>query len=98
MAISCPVHGIRDLGKLVWVGRGLPLRRGDQQFCSCPPSMVRDLLLRRRGPLTQAEHEREVERWNREYGSCPDEEFRRDQEQIKPLLRFYEYRKSIRRM
>jgi hypothetical protein len=60
--------------------------------------MVRDLLLRRRGPLTQAEHEREVERWNREYGSCPDEEFRRDQEQIKPLLRFYEYRKSIRRM
>jgi len=97
MAVSCPVHSIRDLGEVMWVGRSLPLRRDDQQFCSCPPSPLRELLLGRRGPLTQAEHEVEVERWAREYGSGADEKFRRDQDRIKQLLRIYEYNKPMRR-
>lgn len=97
LSVCCPVHGFRDLGDVSWIGRGLPLRREDQRFCCCPPCAVRELLLGKRGTLTPAEEGGEEQRWVREYGASSDEEFRRDQERVKQLLRIYEYNKSIRR-
>jgi hypothetical protein len=96
LAVSCPAHSICDLGEVMWVGKSLPLRRDDEQFCSCPPSPVRELLLGRRGPLDEAEHRAQEERWMREYGPSSDEQFRRDQERVKQLLRIYEFKKSLR--
>jgi len=97
MAVSCLVHSIRDLGEVMWVGRFLPLRRDDQQFCSCPPSPLRELLLGRRGPLDEAEHREQEERWMREYGASSDEQFCRDQQRVRQLIRTYEFGKSLRR-
>jgi len=97
MEVSCPVHRLRDLGEMIWIGRCLPLREEDQQFCSCPPSALRELLLGRRGPLDDAEHREQEERWMREYGPSSDEQFFRDQQRVKQLIRIYQFRKSLRR-
>ena len=90
---TCAVHEFRELGDLMWVGTALSLRCEDQQFCSCASSPLRELLLGRHGPLTAQEHAEEEDRWIFEYGAGSDERFRRDQEQIKQLLRNYEYKK-----
>jgi hypothetical protein len=97
MAMSCPVHSIRHLGEVMWVGRSLPLRRDDQQFCSCPPSPLRELLLGRRGPLNEAEQREQKERWMREYGPSSNEQFRNDQDRVTQLFRVYDFKKSLRR-
>lgn len=91
MALSCPIHSICDLGELIWVGRSVPLRREDQQFCSCPPSPLRELLMGRRDVLSEAEQRQEEQRWMREFGSCSDMEFRKDQDRVKQILRIYEF-------
>ena len=97
MEVSCPVDRVRDLGEVIWIGRCLPLREEDQQFCSCPPSALPELLLGRRGPLDDAEHREKEERWMREYDPSSDEQFCRDQQRVKQLIRIYEFRKSLRR-
>jgi hypothetical protein len=97
MQVSCAVHEFRDLGEVMWVGRSLPLRRDDQQFCSCPPSPLRELLLGGRGPLDEAEQREQKERWMREYGPSSNERFRNDQDQVTQLFRVYDFRKSLRR-
>src|SRR5712691_10871047 len=38
---ACEVHGIRDLGPLVWIPDGMPLIRDDRKFCVCPPNSGR---------------------------------------------------------
>jgi hypothetical protein len=93
----CDVHGFRDLGQLMWVGKGLVLQAEDQKFCFCPPCAAREFLWGRRGPLTEAEHEEEERRWDREYGQASHEEFRRELARAEKLLRQYEYYKSRRR-
>jgi hypothetical protein len=97
MAVTCAIHGFRDLGDLVRVGTGLPLHGEDQQFCSCPSSPIREFLLGLRGPLTPEEHAAETERWAREYGSGSDEERWRERDSIDQLLRIYEFRKSLQK-
>lgn len=97
VTVSCPMHSIRDLGEVMWVGRSIPLRREDHQFCSCPLSPLRELLLGRRGPLNEAEHKEQEERWVSEYGPGSEEQFCRDQDRAKQLLRLYRFKKSLRR-
>ena len=96
LQISCAVHGFRELGELMCVGTGLSLRREDNQFCFCPASPLRELLLGRSEPLSQAEHEAEEEKWAREYGSTSEVDFRTDQVRVAQLVRTYEYNKSRR--
>ena len=93
MDIRCPAHGFRDLGHLRWLPSGLPLRPDDQDLCSCPPCPVHDFLQGRRGPLTEAEQEKEERRWEAEYGTSSDGKFRREQTLVEQVLRRYEYHK-----
>jgi len=97
IAVICPVHRIRDLGELICIGRGLPLLEDDRQFCSCPPSPLRALLMGRDGALSDAEQQQEEQRWWSEYGPGSDFDFRRDQEWVKKMLRIYEFNKSRRK-
>lgn len=93
MDIRCPAHGFRELGHLRWLPSGLPLRPDDRNLCSCPPCPVRDFLQDRRGPLTEAEQEKEERRWEAEYGTSSDGKFRREQALVEQVLRKYEYDK-----
>ena len=97
MDVGCPVHDIRELGNLLWVGPGLPLRTEDQHLCSCPARPVREFLRGRRGPLTEVEQEEEEQRWQRESTSAAQEEFQREQARAQKLLRWYEFKKLQRR-
>jgi hypothetical protein len=97
MDIRCPAHGFRDLGHLRWLTSGLPLQPDDQNLCSCPPCAVREFLQGRRGPLTEAEHAKEEQRWERASGAGSDEEFRREQARAEQLLQKYVYNKRNRR-
>src|SRR5712692_6710372 len=40
---ACEVHGIRDLGPLVWIPDGMPLIRDDRKFCVCPPQLSQNM-------------------------------------------------------
>jgi hypothetical protein len=97
MDAGCAVHGFRELGNLIWVGSGLPLRLEDQHLCSCPPCPVREFLRGRRGPLTEVEQQEEEQRWEREYATAADEEFRREQTRVQRLLQQYKFKKLQRR-
>src|SRR5579863_3877235 len=66
MSISCPVHGSRDLGHLLWVPAGTPLLPDDRHLCSCPSCPTRDLLEGTRGLLTKEEQEAECRTWDEE--------------------------------
>ena len=93
MNVRCPAHGFRDLGHLRWLASGLPLQPDDQGLCSCPPCPVREFLQRRRGPLSELEQEEEEKRWEKEFGTNSDEEFRREQAGVEKLLQKYLYDK-----
>ncbi len=89
MQISCPAHGFRDLGRLRWLPSGLPLQPGDQEFCLCPPSPMREFLLGRRGPLSAVEQQEQQERWERESSPDFEAEFLREKARVESLLRKY---------
>lgn len=93
MEIRCPAHGFRDLGRLRWLPRGLPLRPDDHNLCSCSPCPTRELLQGRRGPLTDLEHEEETQRWERGFGPGSDQAFREEQARVARLRQKYEYTK-----
>jgi len=97
MGVPCSVHGVRDLGYLRWVGKGIPLHPLDQHLCDCPPSAVRDLLCGRRGPLSEEEEQEERQRWERDCAPAATEEFRHDQVCAKCLLQRYNYNLKRRR-
>jgi len=93
MNVRCAVHGFRDLGHLRWLPSGLPLQPDDQHLCACPPCPVREFLQGRRGHLTEAEQEKEEQRWERECSASSDEEFRHEQARVEQLLEKYVYKK-----
>ncbi len=97
MEIRCPAHGFRQLGYLRWLPSGLPLQAEDQNLCSCPPCPVREFLQGQRGPLTEGEQREVEQRRERESGSRSDENFRREQASLEPLLRTYQSMKRNRR-
>lgn len=88
--IRCAVHGLRDLGEVIWVPQGLPLRQEDQDSCSCPSSSVRDFLRGTRGPLGREEHAEACRAWDLELTEDAQERFRTDQVQVRRLLQQYE--------
>jgi hypothetical protein len=87
MSVSCPVHEFRDLGELLWVPPGMPLRPEDSHLCSCPPCPTRDLLEGKRGPLTQEEQEDECCTW--ELTADTAEDFSIERARLKALLHKY---------
>jgi hypothetical protein len=89
MAVSCPVHEIRDLGDVIWIPSGLPLRSEDGEFCFCPRSAVRDFLQGIRGPLTLEEQEMWERTWQRDYEQILGKDFRHEQARAEALLRAY---------
>lgn len=97
MRCKCSAHGFRDLGELVLVGSGLPLRVDDQKFCSCPPWPVRAFLSGERGPLTQEEQQAEKQRWDKEYGPSSEQERWKEAERVNELLQIYEFTKYLGR-
>ena len=63
IAVRCPLHGIRRLGRVSWVPSGMPLRAEDRDLCVCPACAAREWLEGRRGPLTEDEQEAECLNW-----------------------------------
>jgi hypothetical protein len=86
IAIICPTHGFRDLGDLLWVASGTPLRKEDRLLCSCPTSPTRDWLEGKRGLLTPKEQEEECRSWEEEDLS---EGFRIERVRVNALLHKY---------
>jgi hypothetical protein len=85
--VHCPVHGERDLGLLVCLPPGGPLRPDDRALCSCPPCAAREWREGQRGPLTEGEREDEIRSWEEQLSGEAMEKFDHDQAQVKPLLR-----------
>jgi hypothetical protein len=89
MDVRCSVHGIRDLGNVSWIPRGLPLHPDDRELCSCPPYAVRDFAQGVRGPLALEEEELWERTWQREYTRTSTTEFRHEQARAEALLQAY---------
>ena len=93
MSVSCPVHSFRDLGDLLWVPPGTPLRPEDRYLCSCPPCPTRDLLEGKRGALTEKEQEEECRSWEPELTEHTEENLRIERAQLEALLQTYARKK-----
>jgi len=87
MSISCPVHEFRDLGDLLWMPPGTPLRPEDSHLCSCPSSPTRDWLEGKRGPLTLEEQEEECRTWELTAGT--DVDVRIERVRMEKILQTY---------
>lgn len=94
MNVSCPAHGFCDLGELLWVPPGMPLRPEDQYLCSCLSNPTRELLEGRRGPLTEEEQEAECSTWEPELTAGSDEHLSIEQTQLELLLNSYARKRS----
>jgi hypothetical protein len=89
MAVGCPVHGFRDLGRFCWVPKGSPLRLEDRDWCRCPVNPTRDWLAGTRGPLSQEEVEEECRGWQRAFSSEEQQTFPAQQARVTELIRNY---------
>ena len=94
--IACPAHGFRDLGQLRWMPSGLPLQPGDDEFCSCAPSPVREFLQGRRGPLDEAEQREQERTWEQGWSGEEVEHHRREGADVQRLLLRYAFQKKMR--
>jgi hypothetical protein len=94
MSVPCPLH-FRDLGTLLWVPPGTPLREDDRHLCGCPPSPTRDWLGGMRGPLTVKEQENECLSWEMEPNAETKKKLRIEQLQVEALQQTY-FRKKRR--
>jgi hypothetical protein len=97
MSIRCPIHDFRELGHLKWLPPGLPLQSDDEQICSCPPSIVRDYLQRRREPLSEFEMQQAESAWEGKYGPGSEKTWMVEQSLVRQLLQRYEQEKSTKR-
>jgi hypothetical protein len=89
MDVRCPVHQIRDLGDVIWIPSGLPLRSEDGEFCFCSRSAVREFIQGIRGPLTLAEDEMWERTLQRDYEQISGKDFRNEQARAEALLQAY---------
>lgn len=97
MSVFCPVHEFRDLGDLLWVPPGTPLRPEDSHLCSCPSCPTRDLLEGKRGPLTTEEQEEECRTWEPELTADMEENLRIERAKLEVLLQTYARKKRRER-
>jgi hypothetical protein len=88
MNVPCPLH-TRDLGALVWVPPGTPLRPEDRDLCGCPSSPTRDWLEGKRGPLTVGEQEQECLSWEIEPTAETKKKLRIEEQRVEALLQTY---------
>jgi len=93
MSVSCPVHEFRDLGNLLWMPLGTPLRLEDSHLCLCPSSATRDWLEGKRGPLTEQEQEEECRTW--ELTADTEVDVRIERVTVEKLLQTYFRKKRI---
>jgi len=88
MGVPCSLHS-RDLGTLVWVSPGMPLRPEDRHLCGCPPSPTRVWLEGKRGPLNVKEQEEEGRSWKIEVTAETEKKRHIEQQQEEALLQTY---------
>jgi hypothetical protein len=89
MTLHCPVHGVRELGRVSWVPSGTPLIGPDRDLCSCRPSPAREWREGRRGPLTAEEWEEECRSGEEQLSTEAIGKFQADQTCVRQLLQQY---------
>lgn len=55
LSVACPLHGVRQVGFIMYRTRWHPLAEEDRQFCECPPSLWREYLEKKRSKPTSDE-------------------------------------------
>jgi hypothetical protein len=89
MAVGCPVHGFRELGRFSWVHETSPLRLEDRNLCNCPANPTRDWLADTRGPLSRDEQEEQCRGWHQAFSSEGRQMFRAQQGRVTILIKNY---------
>lgn len=108
MAISCPVHGVRDLGFICYTPSWVPINEEDWDFCHCPPNLRRDMKMgriplpedpdeqrRRKEELLQEDRDRMIREAAEGVTPPPAHDFKEWKAKVQEALRKYRQRNVV---